>query len=102
MAERKDVLSTFFGLLTLGAYGWYCRRPRLPRYLVVTGFFALSLLAKPMLVTLPALLLLLDFWPLGRWVLTGPGLAGIPRPNRFLPHALLSLFVFWPWRNCLC
>ena len=77
VAERKDVLCTFFGLLTLLAYAWYCRRPRLPRYLGVVGFFALSLLAKPMLVTLPVLLLLLDFWPLGRWVLTGPAPAGV-------------------------
>ena len=77
VAERKDVLCTFFGLLTLWAYAWYCRRPRLPRYLGVVGLFSLSLLAKPMLVTLPVLLLLLDFWPLGHWVLTGPAQAGV-------------------------
>lgn len=66
VAERKDVLSTFFGLLALGAYAAWVRRPALGRYLAVAGLFALSLLCKPMLVTLPFLLLLLDYWPLHR------------------------------------
>jgi Flp pilus assembly protein TadD len=66
VAERKDVLSTFFGLLALAAYGYYVQRPGLLRYLGVLLALALSLMAKPMLVTLPALLLLLDYWPLGR------------------------------------
>jgi hypothetical protein len=66
VAERKDVLSTLFGLLALLAYGRYVRRPGLGRYLVVVGFFALSLMAKPMLVTLPLVMLLLDGWPLRR------------------------------------
>jgi hypothetical protein len=66
IAERKDVLSTFFGLLALGAYARYARRPSMGRYLAVVLLFTLSLLAKPMLVTLPFLLLLLDYWPLGR------------------------------------
>jgi len=67
VAERKDVLSTFFGLLGLGAYALYAERPGLFRYLLVVLALALSLLAKPMLVTLPCLLLVLDYWPLGRW-----------------------------------
>lgn len=67
VAERKDVLSTFFLLLTLAAYRRYVRRPGTGRYLEVTAAFALGLLAKPMLVTLPCVLLLLDLWPLGRW-----------------------------------
>jgi tetratricopeptide (TPR) repeat protein len=67
VAERKDVLSTFFWMLTLGAYLWYAERPGLPRYLSVVLFFALGLTAKPMLVTLPFVLLLLDFWPLHRF-----------------------------------
>jgi tetratricopeptide (TPR) repeat protein len=67
VSERKDVLSTLFGLLSLAAYTWYVGRPSLVRYLPILVCFALSLLAKPMLVTLPALLLLLDFWPLQRW-----------------------------------
>jgi Flp pilus assembly protein TadD len=66
VAERKDVLSTFFGLLGLGAYARYAERPRLGRYLAVVLCFALSLLAKPMGVTQPFLLLVLDWWPLRR------------------------------------
>jgi tetratricopeptide (TPR) repeat protein len=66
IAERKDVLSAFFGLLCLLAYHAYARDPRPIRYAAVAGTFALALLAKPMLVTLPMLLLLLDHWPLGR------------------------------------
>ena len=66
VAERKDVLSTFFWMLTTGAYVFYVERPGLQRYLFVLIFFALGLMAKPMLVTLPFVLLLLDYWPLGR------------------------------------
>ncbi len=66
IAERKDVLSTLLGLLALLAWRRYARRPSVGRYLPVAGLFALGLLAKPMLVTLPLVLLLLDVWPLGR------------------------------------
>lgn len=66
VSERKDVLSVFFGLLALLAFAAYARRPRWTSYTLLTTFYALSLLAKPMLVTLPVVLLLLDFWPLGR------------------------------------
>jgi tetratricopeptide (TPR) repeat protein len=66
IAERKDVLSTFFWILTLWAYVEYVRKPRWDRYTSMLVFFALGLMAKPMLVTLPFLLLLLDVWPLGR------------------------------------
>jgi Flp pilus assembly protein TadD len=66
VAERKDVLSTLFWILTMGAYLRYVRRPSLGRYLLVTAVFALGLMCKPMLVTLPFVLLLLDWWPLGR------------------------------------
>ncbi len=66
IAERKDVLSTFFWLLTMGAYVLYARRPGIPRYLPVLLFFSLGLMAKPMLVSLPLVLLLMDYWPLGR------------------------------------
>jgi tetratricopeptide (TPR) repeat protein len=72
VSERKDVLSTFFGLLTLLAYARYvtekrAKGPRIKSYYAwILVFFALALLAKPMLVTLPFVLLLLDFWPLGR------------------------------------
>ena len=67
VAERKDVLSTFFGLLTLWAYIRYAGSPQVKRYLLVVLFFCLGLMAKPMLVTLPFLLLLLDYWPLHRF-----------------------------------
>jgi hypothetical protein len=71
VAERKDVLSTFFWLLTMWAYVWYVKRPGWGRYLLILVSFSLGLMAKPMLVTLPLVLLLLDYWPLGRLSLRG-------------------------------
>jgi protein O-mannosyl-transferase len=71
VAERKDVLSGLFFMLTLWAYVRYASRPfSLGRYFGVAILFALGLLCKPMLVTLPFVLLLLDYWPLGRFQLT--------------------------------
>ncbi len=67
VAERKDVLSAFFWMLTMWTYVRYTERPGLNRYLSVLFSFALGLLSKPMLVTLPFTLLLLDYWPLGRF-----------------------------------
>jgi tetratricopeptide (TPR) repeat protein len=67
IAERKDVLSTLFWMLTLLAYVSYVKRPAALRYLVTITFFAIGLMAKPMLVTLPFILLLLDYWPLNRF-----------------------------------
>jgi Flp pilus assembly protein TadD len=68
ISERKDVLSTFFWLATTLMYVSYCRtRPSTTRYLLVVALFALGLMAKPMLVTLPFTLLLLDYWPLQRF-----------------------------------
>jgi tetratricopeptide (TPR) repeat protein len=66
VAERKDVLSTFFGILTIWTYVRFTEKATSPRYILLLCFFALSLMAKPMLVTLPCLLLLLDVWPLKR------------------------------------
>ena len=66
IAERKDVLSTFFWTVTLLAYAAYVSRPAPRRYLLVLGLFALALMSKPMVVTLPFVLLLLDVWPFGR------------------------------------
>ncbi len=66
-SERKDVLSTLLGLLTLHAYTAYARRPRAAGYVAVLVLFALGIMAKPMLVTLPFVLLLLDYWPLRRF-----------------------------------
>jgi len=67
IAERKDVLSTLLLLLTLATYAGYVKRPGLLRYLLAVLLFALGLMAKPMLVTLPFVLLLLDYWPLNRF-----------------------------------
>lgn len=66
VAERKGLLSTFFWILAMGAYAGYAARPGVGRYLLVVLAMVLGLLAKPMLVTLPCVLLLLDYWPLGR------------------------------------
>jgi Flp pilus assembly protein TadD len=67
IAERKDVLSLFFGLAALWAYGRYVRRPSAGIYALLMVSFTLGLMVKSMLVTLPCVLLLLDYWPLGRW-----------------------------------
>jgi len=69
VSERKNVLSTFFWMLTLLAYTHYTLRPRFRRYAGVCITFALGLMAKPMLATLPFALMLLDYWPLRRWLL---------------------------------
>jgi len=66
ISERKDVLSTLFLMLTIWAYAAYARESRKSRYLLVMFLFALGLMSKPMLVTLPFVLLLLDIWPLSR------------------------------------
>ena len=66
IAERKNVLSTLFFLLALGAYGWYAVRPSVKRYLALAALFVMGLAAKPMVITLPFVLLLLDYWPLKR------------------------------------
>ena len=66
VAERKDVLSGFFWMLTLMAYVWYVQNPTRGRWWSVAVIYALGLMSKPMLVTLPFVLLLLDYWPLKR------------------------------------
>jgi len=78
ISERKSLLSTFFLLLALGGYGWYAKNPNWKRYLVFTAAFVASLMSKPMAVTFPFVLLLLDYWPLSR----------LPDPfNRLSPGA---------------
>jgi tetratricopeptide (TPR) repeat protein len=86
VAERKSVLSTFFFLLAIGAYGLYVRKPSLLRYAGVFLLFALGLMAKPMIITLPLALLLLDYWPLER----------IPVPSRGNPR--VEFFRSLAWR----
>ncbi len=68
VAERKNLVSTLFWMLTLLSYAWYVRRRTVFRYLATFGLFLLGILSKPMLVTLPFVLLLLDYWPLKRTV----------------------------------
>ncbi|MFZ3263198.1 MAG: tetratricopeptide repeat protein [Terriglobales bacterium] len=66
VAERKNVLSALFFFLVIGAYVWYARKAQWQRYLLVVVLFAAGLMAKPMVITLPFVLLLLDYWPLER------------------------------------
>src|SRR5438445_12850463 len=72
IAERKDVLSGVFFMLALGAYVRYVRDPPSIRYLIVAVLFGLGLMTKSMLVTLPFVLLVLDYWPLGRFAHVSP------------------------------
>jgi len=89
IAERKDVLSTLFWLLTMLAYVRYVERSSAGRYILAIAFFALGLLAKPMLVTLPFVLLLLDYWPLER--LSNPGFSIRNSIIEKLPFFFLSI-----------
>lgn len=79
VSERKEALAAFFFFLALFAYARHVEKPELKRYLPVMLFFAMGLLSKPMIVTLPFILLLLDFWPL----------------NRFRPPLLSNLFLIY-------
>jgi tetratricopeptide (TPR) repeat protein len=67
ISERKDVLGAFLWMLTLRLYVYYTERPVLKRYLLVVIAFVLALLSKPMVITLPLILILMDFWPLKRF-----------------------------------
>jgi len=83
IAERKDVLSTFFGLLVIWSYVRYVQHPRVGRFVPVVLFFIFGLMAKPMIVTLPFVLLLLDYWPLKRFRLeTSKKVAGVRKSIR--------------------
>jgi Flp pilus assembly protein TadD len=86
ISERKDVLSCFFGLLAIWAYARYVARASWARYLAVAALFAASLMAKPMLLTLPFVLLLLDVWPLRR---IGPAEEDASAAARPVPHVSL-------------
>jgi protein O-mannosyl-transferase len=88
VAERKNVLSTLFFFWAIGAYGWYARKPDWRRYLLVAALFAAGLMAKPMVITLPFVLLLLDHWPLNRTTLdeTQSGLV----PSNDVPRVAFS------------
>jgi hypothetical protein len=127
ISERKDVLSGFFFMLTLGAYGRYVKKaegqtvPVGRQWLKAEGwywltliFFVLGLMSKPMLVTVPFVLLLLDFWPLNRFQSAadgvgppsaGPSIFGIPRPLLveklpfFFLSAVTSIIAFFAQRE---
>ncbi len=86
IAERKDLLSTLFWILTMGVYLRYARRPSLGRYLPVAILFALGLMCKPMVVTLPFVLLLMDWWPLRRMTSQDSQNSGSP------PYSLSTVF----------
>jgi tetratricopeptide (TPR) repeat protein len=95
VAERKDVLSGLFFMLTLWAYARYVRRPfSLAGYLLVVFLFALGLLSKPMVVTLPFVLLLLDYWPLNRFTPPPPAPAVPGNGDSLKNHSV-------PWRLIL-
>ena len=85
ISERKDVLSTFFGLLAIWYYHRYVTRASRSAYLLSVALFALSLMSKPMLVTMPFVLLLLDYWPLRRlsfpWLMSADGAATSEPPG---------------------
>jgi tetratricopeptide (TPR) repeat protein len=94
-AERKNVLSMLFFLLALLTYNRYARTGKTSAYLSVVGLFALGLMAKPQIVTLPFVLLLWDYWPLGRLAAAHPSgsrTASRPRPFTFLVLEKLPLF----------
>jgi tetratricopeptide (TPR) repeat protein len=97
-AERKDVLSMFFGMASIYAYAFYVESSKLSKYFLCLILFILSLMSKPMLVTLPCILLLLDYWPLGRWQIS----LNAPAPDRLhtvgkliwekIPFMILTVF----------
>jgi tetratricopeptide (TPR) repeat protein len=96
IAERKDVLSTLFWMLTLLAYVNYVKRPAPLRYLVTITIFAIGLLTKPMLVTLPFVLLLLDYWPLDRFAAPrAVKTASIPDRQRILYRIIIEKIPFF-------
>jgi len=91
IAERRSVLSMVFFLLALGAYRWYARNPTDRRYTVIALLFALGLLAKPQVITLPFVLLLWDYWPLQRMFPNAPSSSPQPEPGIFPPQTLSQL-----------
>jgi hypothetical protein len=91
ISERKDVLSGLFFMLCLIAYARYARSPSLARYAVVASMFLLGLLSKPMLVTLPIVLLLLDYWPLRRRNLKGLLLEKLPLVALSMLFAVIAM-----------
>jgi tetratricopeptide (TPR) repeat protein len=102
-SERKDVLSMFFGMASIYAYAFYAESSKLSKYFLCLILFILSLMSKPMLVTLPCILLLLDYWPLQRLTFSGStgGTFGVARRlviekiPFFILTAAMGLITFW-------
>jgi len=90
VANRKNLLSGFFWILALWSYAHYAKKPHPGRYLMVFLVMVLGLLAKPTVVTLPFVLLLMDFWPLERVLPIASGQA-VQTPKRFTPAGLLII-----------
>lgn len=86
ISERKNLLSMMFFLLAMAAYRWYALKPRAERYLAVPALFALGLMAKPQVVTLPFVLLLWDYWPQHRMFPAGPGACLEMPPDAVFPQ----------------
>ena len=102
VSERKDVLSAFFWMLTIGSYARYVRRPDPVNYLLTLLLFILGLLAKPMVVTLPFVLLLLDYWPLGRIQLALASGDSLRRSFDRLWHLVLEKIPFFIFTLASC
>jgi tetratricopeptide (TPR) repeat protein len=94
VAELKTLLSMLFFLLALGAYRWYAREPRVSRYTVIAGLFALGLMAKPQVITLPFVFLLWDYWPLGRMFASDPESAAGTATRDVIPAKSLSWLIW--------
>ncbi len=86
VAERKNLLSMLFFLLALGAYRWYVRQPRLGRYAAVMLLYALGLMSKPQVITLPFVLLLWDYWPLRRMAIQDEKSSDATEPAAIFPQ----------------
>jgi len=103
VAERKDCLSTLFGLLAIWFYVGYVQRRDAARYAVSLICFALGLMAKPMVVTLPFVLLLLDYWPLGRFATQASGYNdGLPDAGEPLRRLIVEKVPFFMLTTAAC
>ncbi len=102
-SERKDVLGAFFWMLTIGGYTRYVKRQNLANLLVSLLFFILGLMAKPMLVTLPFVLFLIDYWPLNRFRLKSLNKPGKTNENPFNLGLVLEKipFLFFSILSCV-
>jgi tetratricopeptide (TPR) repeat protein len=102
ISKRKDVLSMLFWLLTLYSYAWYARRPGFGRYILTLVCFVLGLMAEPMVITLPFVLLLLDYWPLLRFATKGRPLDQIRNPQFKIRNLILEKVPFFVLSAVVC